>query len=475
MRGELTLVNSLFIISDVNTLLSFFMNHTRLHQIFTSIGIILFTATTTLVPTASAVVLFQDDNFQDVNSSAIRLGANDAGANNTAVQFGNDGTSSENGTITWNIGSNTFSIDHAVNITGGLSTSGGSFSASTGAGTFEATTTTGKLTLTSGMAANNAIDLQANNADGGITANWGSGGLNFSSSTGSFSVSGTGDSTLNATSGALNLTTTTSGDIALTSASDITFDDANLATAIKLNNAQTGLAGTFASGSGILDALNELTLTTAGNGASNVGLEAGSLTNVTPASDDVQAALEALDAQIGSATTHNEDLTFYPEYPNAVLFSDGTNNNGTLSADYDSTNLEHYYEWTTVTVTLQDMDVKFRFPLPADFASTGDFTFRYRTGTTTTADNRVDVTLSNSTDLTGGNPTACGSSTSNATANAWATGTITAATLNAGCTGATALNAGDIIEVDAKLYDVSNVIAPGTFADIGFLKLVYNN
>ena len=74
--------------------------------------------------TARAAILFQDDTFNDVMSDAIKIGSNDAGAANTSIQFGADATASENGTLTWNIGTNSFSVDHTVDVTGGLSATG---------------------------------------------------------------------------------------------------------------------------------------------------------------------------------------------------------------------------------------------------------------------------------------------------------------------------------------------------------------
>lgn len=190
------------------------------------------------------------------------------------------------------------------------------------------------------------------------------------------------------------------------------------------------------------------------------------------ASTTVQGVLNDLDALIGSNAPNVEILTFYPEYPDTVVFPDGATNAGTLSSLYDNTNDEHYYHWTSNNGTTQDMDLKFRFPLPADFVATGDFTFRFRTGSAVEADNDVEITVYNATNETAGDPTACGSDLSNVSAAAWATGTITAATLNAGCTGATALNAGDIIEVDVKVMDNSG--APD-FADVGYVSLAYTN
>jgi len=574
---------------------------------------------------AAATVLFQDDTFQDVMSDSLRIGSNDAGAVNTGVQFGNDVTASENGVITWNISTNRFSFDHAVDITGGLTstgvvdlsgasenmlrksatpnasatctalgeviintttnrlevctvigspgtwsapavtipnginnpatctvadlfynttlgslqvctatnvwsvagpqdfesvygkdadktltTSGGNFTVAAGAGTVnlnEATlnttstagtaigagasssfstsagnlglsATTGNVNVTGGAAANNAINLNASNAAGGITGTWGTGGLNFTSATGAFNVSGTGNSTVNATSGNLNLQTTTSGNVALTATGagkSITFADANVVTPIKFSNTATALNATFPAGAGILDALNSLTSTTVGDGASNVGTS-GTFTNFTPATNDVQAALAAIDSKIGAGAANVEDLTFHPEYPDTVFWRSGANNNGTLSSDYDSTNnvLQQFYDWTSLKPTLQNMDIKFRFVLPPDFATVGNFILNFRTGLAAALNNKVDLTVSNATNLTANQPTVCGTSAANfsAVANTFQLATITAATLNTGCTGATALAAGKLIEVDLKLYANNTANAK---ADVSYVNLAYNN
>jgi len=577
--------------------------------------------------TASAAILFQDDTFATVESDAIQIGSNDNGSVNTAIQFGADATMSENGVLQWNIGTNTFSFDHTVDINGGLSatgtvdfssaahvnlrknadpntnsacsnlgevivnttsnllmictavgnpgtwvaasasnadtldgldstqflrsdtstaytsgtlttnagttvdingvldasgatrfalpagssnpatcsvgdifynttnnvlnvctaantwsaagpqdfesiyatdadktltTGGTSFTVNSGGGNISNNTGTGTFNVTSSNTTAAAINLNASTGAGGITATAGSGGLNFSSATGAFNLSGAADS---------SLTTTGVSDITISAGDDIFFDDAKLTSAIKLTDTATGIAATYGT-NGIIDALNSLTLTTAGNGASNVGIEAGSLTNVTPASNDVQAALIALDAKVGSGAPNVDTLVFNPEYPDAVIFRDGSNNQGTLSSDYDNTNNYHYYNWTTNQPTLQDIDLRFRFPLPTDFVSTGNFTGLYRTGTVNTSNNKVDFSVTNATDLTGGAPTTCASSTANASANAWATATLTAAAINTGCTGSTALNAGDIVQIIVKLYDVAGA---STFAQAGTLGLAYNN
>lgn len=185
------------------------------------------------------------------------------------------------------------------------------------------------------------------------------------------------------------------------------------------------------------------------------------------ASTNVQDVLDDFDALIGSNAPNTEVLLFYPEYPDTVVFQDGTDNKGLLESLYDNTNSEHYYQWTSQQGTTQDIDLRFRFALPADFVATGDFTFRFRTGTVTEADNDVEITIYNVTDAT-----ACASDTTNTSAATWTTGTITAATINTGCTGGTALNATDLVEIQIKLMDNNGA---GDYANVGFVRLLYTN
>ncbi len=566
--------------------------------------------------TASAAILFQDDTFATIESDAIMIGSNDAGVRNTAVQFGNDPTASENGIINWNISTNRFSVDHPVDVTGGLTsnnavdiggtngltgnspassrnvlrkdsapntnaacsalgevivntttnrmevctttgaagaaiwsaptttipsgltnpltcsvsdlfyntttnqlevctatnvftvagpqnfediyaydadktltTGGGNFTIAAGAGTVNLnettlnTTSTGATTLNAGAASSTAIDLNASNAAGGITGTWGTGGLNFSgpgsaldfSSTGALTQNATGNSTINVTSGNLNLQTTTSGNVALTATgagNSVTFADANVTTPIKFSNTATALNATFPAGAGILDALNSFTSTAAGSGASNVGVASG-LTNIT--GSDVQAALASIDSQIGSNAKKVDTLTFNPQYPNYVISRSGANNQGTLIDDFDSTNKVQYYGWTSNQATLQNMDVRFRFPLPTDFKSlstaNGDsFTFNFRTGLNASTHNKLDFTVR---DVTKANTT-CGSSLTNfsGTANTWTSVAISAATLNAGCSGGNALAAGDVIAGDVTFYADNTANAA---AQVGQTNLTYTN
>jgi len=185
------------------------------------------------------------------------------------------------------------------------------------------------------------------------------------------------------------------------------------------------------------------------------------------ASANVQDVLDDLDAKIGPNAPNADELTFYPEYPDIVVYKDGSSNQGTLVSDYDSGNSRQYYGWTSTKTALNDIDLRFRYELPADFAATGDLTMQLKTLTTDSADNKVDLVLRNDTD----NAT-CATSAANVSsvANTWALVTVTAATINTGCAGGNTLAAGDIIEIQIKDYAKST-----GEADVGKIQLDYTN
>ncbi len=342
------------------------------------------------------------------------------------------------------------------------------------------------------------------------------------------------DSDLGVTIGGagVDITSDTLSDITITSADDIILDDAQLTGTVQLSDSDTDWDATLA-GDGIVDNINSFTSTANGEGASNVGLEdssnwftgaeieaalnelealLGSATsstfnftegNLLADNDPVYTALNKLDLKWGDlATTANgegaslvgiedaganfvstdvegalaelassagantETLLFYPEYPNTTVYPDGSNNSGTLESLYDSTEETGYYDWTSANVTTQDIDLRFTFPLPADFNATDDFTYRYRTGTIIEADNDVEVRLYNLTD-----GAECANDLTNVSAALWATGTINAASINTGCTGGTALDSGDVVEVQIKLLDNSGAL---DYANVGRVHWNYS-
>ena len=344
--------------------------------------------------------------------------------------------------------------------TGGISLDAGAASnLTTSAGDLTLEATAGSTNVNGGEAAVDAVRINASNAAGGIDVDAGTGGIAIDT-TGALSIDSVGTSNITNDTGDLTIETTTSGDLNLTGAGDIVFDDGTLTGTITLSDTDTDWDATFSS-DGIIDNINSFASTATGEGASNVGIEdAGSYFTGT----DVEAALQELGAD---AARNNDVLTFYPEYPNTVVSQDGSNNKGKLVSEYDAVGDRNYYEWTSKNGSLNDIDLYFRFELPADWTDTNDFTIDFQTGTAVAGENAFDVTLVNITDSS----TTCASSTTNVNTS-WTTITLAEASIETGCTGGTLLDAGDIVEVQIKLYSDNTGAA---FARAGQITWSYDN
>jgi orotate phosphoribosyltransferase-like protein len=73
---------------------------------------------------------------------------------------------------------------------------------------------------------------------------------------------------------------------------------------------------------------------------------------------------------LAGTARHSKVATLTAEYPGSVLDASGSNNTGTLTAPYDATQHEGYYNWTTTTVTpSQSYDVVVNFALPSDWSA----------------------------------------------------------------------------------------------------------
>ncbi len=324
-----------------------------------------------------------------------------------------------------------------------------------------------------------------------------------------FSIDGVGASNVTTDSGALTLSTTTTGAVTVNGVDGVNIAgnaaevDVTTTGAVDINSGvftvDTTGAGTDITLTAVDDVIingTDFDVDATGNvtiaAAADYFIGTTSLKETTSATDsgayligtfdeftnsngaNVQDVLDDLDAAIGSNAANNVVLTFSPEYPDTVIFQDGSSNNGMLESNYDEsgTENEHYYKWTTQQAAAQDIELRFRYPLPADFASTGDFTYRFLTGSAVEAENDVEVRLYNATNETLDDPTLCATDATNVSTT-WATGTITAATVDTGCTGGTALNAGDIVEVRVTLIDAT--AAAGTLAEVGTVAHAYNN
>ncbi len=130
-------------------------------------------------------------------------------------------------------------------------------------------------------------------------------------------------------------------------------------------------------------------------------------------------------ATVTNGNSSGSFLSFHPEYPNAAYFGSGSTTVGTLTRDYDTTNKENFYRWTTSQGSAQDYWIAVRVKVPKNFAAWANtpIQFRYRTHTTSSASNYVTVRL---LDTAGANVAISGGSALvSGTADTWATASIT--------------------------------------------------
>jgi hypothetical protein len=118
-------------------------------------------------------------------------------------------------------------------------------------------------------------------------------------------------------------------------------------------------------------------------------------------------------------------LSLHPEYAGAVYYGSGSTAVGQLGVDYDATNKENFYKWTSSRSTANDYWIAVRAKVPKNFASWSSgsgIQLRYRTLTTTASQNAVNVRL---IDTAGSNVAITGATgLTSAVANTWTTAII---------------------------------------------------
>ncbi|MEK6838050.1 MAG: hypothetical protein AABX69_05340, partial [Nanoarchaeota archaeon] len=134
-------------------------------------------------------------------------------------------------------------------------------------------------------------------------------------------------------------------------------------------------------------------------------------------------------ATLAGALTQLRSIGLTPDYDNATLNPDGSNNFGTMILKYDSSH--NYYEWTTSEPTTQDYDIVIRYRLPDGFSSF-DATIPIKLWNKVSATpgaTKVDVTM---LDTAGVSVTLTGGSTLQNTTWTETTITMTGGTFTAG-------------------------------------------
>lgn len=163
---------------------------------------------------------------------------------------------------------------------------------------------------------------------------------------------------------------------------------------------------------------------------------------------------------IGSGgITGTRKVSMVPEYAGGVLYADGSDNSGTMTSDFDATNVRNYYRWTSSLGALNDYDIVVRSPIPSEYASSlGSFKIWAYGSSTSAVNNNIQVTIRD------GAGTSCASNISvlPGTANTWVEQTVTLA----GCTFA----ANDTLTINVKMSALSN-----NAVRVGEISYTYSN
>lgn len=165
---------------------------------------------------------------------------------------------------------------------------------------------------------------------------------------------------------------------------------------------------------------------------------------------------------ITTTTGSNErTMSLSPEYPNFTVFTDGSDNTGTLVSDYEEgagTAKRNFYKWTSEKLSLQDIDLIIKFQLPSDFVDWQAVPLKidYKTSDGVAANNVLDVSLF---DTTGTAVTLSGGSS--LVDASWTTADVT-------FSGSPTFTANDYIVLKIKM---SSLV--GKYAQIADIKLQY--
>jgi cytoskeletal protein CcmA (bactofilin family) len=116
-------------------------------------------------------------------------------------------------------------------------------------------------------------------------------------------------------------------------------------------------------------------------------------------------------------------ISLHPEYAGAIYFSSGSTYIGQMTLSGGTSALDNSYVWTSTNASTQDYWISVRVRLPDNFSTwdtVAPIQFRYKTGTSTAADNHLTVRMK---DTAGADVALTGGGGLNNTA--WTTGTIT--------------------------------------------------
>ena len=142
-------------------------------------------------------------------------------------------------------------------------------------------------------------------------------------------------------------------------------------------------------------------------------------------------------------------ITLVPEYPGGVLHASGSNNSGTMTSEYDSTNVHSYYQWSSSLGALNNYDIIERTLIPSEYSSAlGNLKIWVYNDSTVATNNDIQVSVR------APDGTACATTSSilnTATIDTWVQQTVSLS----GCT-ASNFSANGILGIDIKLLAQNN-------------------
>jgi hypothetical protein len=119
----------------------------------------------------------------------------------------------------------------------------------------------------------------------------------------------------------------------------------------------------------VVELANNVTIGTAGGNTIVIGRTTGSGMATIVVGD----ANSIVDLSQAAMIRYKDGLIqLAPEYKGSSSFGDGSNNNGTLSLEFDEKTLRNFYRFTTKEPLPQDHDILVSIPLPNDFAGFDD-------------------------------------------------------------------------------------------------------
>lgn len=193
----------------------------------------------------------------------------------------------------------------------------------------------------------------------------------------------------------------------------------------RINGSTTNHSGT--SGLSVSDnSTNYVFFTSTGVNISTIGFPTNkSYIPVATVTTSAGTVTTITDARVLQADDRERTMqkVFSPQFPNAALQGDATNNIGRMFLDHDSTTKRNFYHWTSTNTTLQDHDVIMRITLPQQFNGwdSSPFSMQYRSTSANATDNALDIQVFD----TNGSPVTLSGTSTGLANTSWSTASLT--------------------------------------------------